>query len=222
MKQNIPQKPRHFGARSPEFALLGFLYEQPTHGYSLHQQLISELGHVWHVSQSQTYSILKRLREQGDISATTLQQEKLPSRQLLHITPSGSRRFKQWLVLPSGKSVRSIRLEFITRLYFAQRLLPEKLPAMVKKEVVEVKAVLARLEKNKIDIPEEQIFNRLGVDLRIRQLQSVLSWLDECRKAFGSPPVARPVARQARRRDAAPAGSRRERSASSAKPVKAG
>ena len=196
MAENSNQKTHHFGARSPVYALLGFLFEQPNHGYTLHQQLVSELGHVWHVSQSQTYAILKRLRTQGDISAKTMEQEKLPSRQFLHITPAGSRRFKQWLVKPSGSSVRAIRLEFITRLYFAQKLYPEKLRTMIKKEADEIKAVLARLEKSQREIPVEQTSNRLGLGLRIRQLQSVLSWLDECREAFGVPPATLSVARR--------------------------
>src|SRR5512137_1912957 len=121
------EQPRRIGTRSPEYALLGFLYEHPRHGYALHRQLVTELGHVWHVSQSQAYNILKRLEIQGWISSSTQEQEKLPARQNLQITEAGRRRFEEWLEAPSGSSVRAIRLEFITRIYFAWKHFPNKL-----------------------------------------------------------------------------------------------
>ncbi len=141
----MTEPPHHIGARSPEYALLGFLYRQPDHGYNLHQQVVSELGYVWHVSQSQTYSILKRLEAQGYISSTTIEQEKLPPRQLLKITAAGRRRFEEWLETPSGSSVRAIRVEFVTRLYFAQKYFPEMIPVMIEAEAAGIDTVLARL-----------------------------------------------------------------------------
>ncbi|HTX90788.1 MAG TPA: PadR family transcriptional regulator [Anaerolineales bacterium] len=180
----MPEKPRHFGSRSPEYALLGFLYEQPSHGYTLHQELVNELGHVWHASQSQTYAILKRLEARGDISSTTEEQEKLPARQLLQITPAGRRRFEEWLHAASGSSVRAIRLEFITRLYFAQKLFPEMIQTILGEEAADIDKALTRLEKDRKSIPPDQTFNRLGLELRIQQLYSVRDWLIECRKAF--------------------------------------
>jgi PadR family transcriptional regulator, regulatory protein AphA len=180
----MPVKHHHGGTRSPEYALLGFLYDQPNHGYILQKQLVTELGHVWHVSQSQTYAILKRLVNQGDISSSTLEQKKLPARQLLEISAKGRRRFKDWLETPSGGSVRSIRLEFITRLYFAQRLYPDRIQNMIEDETADINAAILRLETARDAIPPEQPFNRLSLDLRIRQLHSVRDWLGECRKTL--------------------------------------
>ena len=111
----MASKNHHTGNISPEFALLGFLLAGPSHGYDLHQRFLTDLGQVWHLSQSQAYAILKRLEERGDISTQVIQQEKLPARQLLHITEAGRRRFFEWLELGVGKNARSIRLEFLTR-----------------------------------------------------------------------------------------------------------
>ncbi|MCX6034963.1 MAG: PadR family transcriptional regulator [Chloroflexi bacterium] len=180
----MPEQSHHLGARSPEYALLGFLYNQPNHGYNLHQQLVNELGYVWHVSQSQTYNILKRLETQGYISSTIIEQEKLPPRQLLQITATGRQRFEEWLGTLSGSSVRAIRLEFITRLYFTQKLFPEMIQTMLEAQSVELNTVLTRLEINRKNIPPQQTFNRLGLELRIQQLQSVRNWLIKCRKAL--------------------------------------
>ena len=175
---------RHAGARSPEFALLGFLYAQPSHGYTLHQQLVTELGQVWHVSQSQTYNILKRLEAQGYLLATTQEQEKLPPRQVLQITDAGRRRFEEWLQTPSGSSVHAIRLEFITRLYFAQKLFPDLVPTIIEDQAADINSALTRLELSRPKIPLEQTFNRLSLDLRLQQLRAVREWVIQCRQTL--------------------------------------
>jgi PadR family transcriptional regulator, regulatory protein AphA len=180
----MPESSTSHRSRSPECALLGFLYSQPGHGYDLHRLLVSELGQAWHVSQSQTYAILKRLETQGCISSTTVEQEKLPAIQYLTITPAGRRRFETWLEAPTGSSVRAIRLEFITRLYFTQKLAPEKIPSMLDAQTSEVQTTLARLEAGLAALPDSQTFNRLSLQLRIQQLRSIVDWLDECRQAF--------------------------------------
>lgn len=171
-------------SRSPEYALLGFLYENPAHGYDLHHRLVAELGQVWHASQSQTYNILKRLETHKDVAATTIKQANLPDRQVLKITPFGRKRFLAWLNTPTGSSVRAIRLEFITRLYFTQKYFPKNLLPILDAQAVEINSSLTRLEADQAALPAEQTFNQLGLRLRIQQLRSVQNWLVECRKTF--------------------------------------
>jgi DNA-binding PadR family transcriptional regulator len=183
----MPERTRHASARSPEYTLLGFLYEKPNHGYTLHRLLVNEFGYTWHVSQSQTYNILKRLETQGYISSTIQEQEKLPPRQILHITVEGHRRFEDWLQTPSGSSVRAIRTELITRLYFAQKYYPEMVRPMLEKQSIEVKSTLTRLESDRRRIPPEQSFSLLSLELRILELRSVRDWLIKCNKAINNP-----------------------------------
>jgi len=45
--------------------LLGFLNQQPAHGYDLHERIEAELGQIWRIGLSQTYNILNRLETQG-------------------------------------------------------------------------------------------------------------------------------------------------------------
>ena len=172
---------RYSGSLSPEYALLGFLAEHPNHGYELHLRLASELGQVWHVSQSQVYNILKRLESQGDITGTIQEQEKLPSRMLFELTPAGRRRFEDWLNTSSGSSVRAIRVEFITRLYFASRGGGSKAEALIDAQIEGTSRGLARLQEILDGLPPQQVFNRLGLELRIKQLTSILEWLERCR-----------------------------------------
>jgi DNA-binding PadR family transcriptional regulator len=177
-------KPNHIGTLSPEMALLGLLYNSPGHGYDLHRKVIADLGNVWHLSQSQAYAILKRLEAQGDISTEEIPQEKLPPRQLLRMTPQGRKRFLDWINTPSGGSTRAIRLEFVTRLYFIRLYLPEKLAQVFDQQKAEAEDHIQRLEKISAELPGNQIYNYMSLELRLKQLKTILEWLDECHKLF--------------------------------------
>jgi len=172
------------GSLSPEMVLLGMLFETPGHGYDMHRTVIADLGQVWHLSQSQAYAILKRLEGRGDISVEEIPQEKLPSRQLLHITPRGRERFLVWLDTPSGGSTRAIRLEFVTRLYFLLQYYPEKIGLAFDRQKQETNTHIQRLEQIESELPTDQIYNRISLDLRLMQLRTVLAWLDNCQKIF--------------------------------------
>jgi DNA-binding PadR family transcriptional regulator len=177
-------RPRYIGSLSPEMALLGLLYEAPGHGYELHRKVVTDLGQVWHLSQSQAYSILKRLEAQGDISMEEIPQEKLPPRQLLRMTEKGRQRFLDWLDAPSGGSTRVIRMEFVTRVYFLKMYLPEKLIPAFERQRSEIEAHIRRLETMYADLPIEQLYNRMSLNMRLKQLRLVLEWLDEYQVYF--------------------------------------
>ena len=168
---------KHAGNISPEFALLGFLISGQSHGYDLHQRFITELGHVWHLSQSQAYAILKRLENRGDISAHVVEQEKLPARQMLRITSQGRKRFFEWLEMGISTNARSIRLEFLTRLYFTQLHRPENASQIHQAQVVEIESRIEQLETLLENLPSEQIFNRLSLDLRLQQMRLIKDWM---------------------------------------------
>lgn len=176
------QKPHHIGTLSPEMALLGLLYKEAGHGYDLHRKVNTDLGQVWHLSQSQAYSILKRLESQGDISVKEIIQKKLPSRQLLHITSQGRKNFIGWLNTPSGGSARAIRMEFITRLYFLSMYFPKKLTQAFDQQRAEAETHIQRLEKMLMELPSEQIYNRMSLEMRLKHLKLVLEWLNKCQK----------------------------------------
>ncbi len=168
---------------SPEYVLLGFLYCSPSHGYELHQRLQKQFGTIWHASQSQTYNILKRLEAQGFILSTIIEQSKHPSRQQLHISASGAERFEAWLRQPTKPSVHSIRVEFITRLYFTQLYYPECTQGMIEAQAQVVNGGLGQLKQQLARIAEGQSTNRLALELRVELLESVARWLQRCRQS---------------------------------------
>jgi hypothetical protein len=108
----------------------------------------------------------------------------LPSRQLLRITAQGRKKFLRWLDAPSGGSTRAIRMEFITRLYFMKMYFPEKIGSAFDQQREEANTHIQRLEKTLAELPPEQIYNRMSLDMRLKQLDLVLEWLADCQKNF--------------------------------------
>ena len=165
---------------SPEFALLGYLYLSPGYGYELHQRLVQQFGSIWRTSQSQTYNILKRLELQGYLKSTTIEQEKLPSRQLLHITSTGKERFEAWLQRPTNPSVHAIRVEFITRLHFIRLIHPEQVVEIIMGQRETIQTRIEMLRRDLEGTASHDVNNRFAVELRIKLLTSVLEWLEDC------------------------------------------
>jgi DNA-binding PadR family transcriptional regulator len=165
---------------SPEFAILGFLYLAPCHGYDLHKRLRFDLGNIWHGSQSQTYNIIKRLEGRRYIVSTFIEQEKLPARQLLHITAAGKKHFEEWLELPTNCSVHAIRVDFITRLYFIKLYQPERVGGAIREQMIVVNDGLAQLQAHRTSSPGKETIDQMALDLRIKLLASVIDWLEEC------------------------------------------
>ncbi len=156
------------------------------HGYELHRKLVTDLGHVWHLSQSEAYAILKRLENRGYLSNQPVQQEKLPPKQLLQITPAGRSHFTKWMESPSGSSIRAIRMEFLTRLYFTNRSEPANIEKIFNAQHAETEKQIERLTNTLQNLPSEQIFNQMSLEMRVRQLNLVLNWLEDCRTSFNS------------------------------------
>lgn len=165
---------------SPQYALLGFLYFQPMHGYDLHKQLEANLRELWRISQSQAYAILKRLERDGWIVATSQPQEKRPDRACYSLTALGKACFESWLYQPTPSSARAIRVEFLTRLFFASQM-GEDIPSrLMQEQAAMTRRSLGQLQTRLKDLPPDQTINRLGLELRLRQLIATLEWLDSC------------------------------------------
>ena len=170
---------------SPEYPLLGLLIQRPGHGYRIHQRLTTELGNLWRISLSQTYNILKRLETQGFIDGQMQQRASTPARRTFEATPEGEKRFEEWLHATSGSSVRAIRVEFITRLYFALARNKGQAERIIDEQIMACQERLDFLRGNLDRLPTDQAFDRLGLELRIHQLESLLAWLPKCIQILG-------------------------------------
>jgi len=209
----------------PEYVFLGFLAESPAHGYQLYQQFKKDLSGLWHISESQMYASLKRLEKRGWIApeekspagadtdanvGAGVKVDELPparqSRQCYSLTATGLAAYEAWLSSPSPASPRLLKLEFLSRLYFALRRDVEFAYAIIEAQRSALEQELDRLtgtdalriaqksDQSSVQGPAQRAnqgrpmgaasnapllfdINILARDFRIRQIQSTLEWL---------------------------------------------
>lgn len=166
-------------AASPQPALLGLLMLQPRHGYDLHHEFNRELGHVWQIGLSQLYAQLKQLEEAGLVAAEVEPQPSRPSRKVYYLTPEGRETFLDWVHQPTPY-LRYIRIEFLARLYFFQRLSLPGLEQLVAEQKAVCQAQIKRFDQIASDMDLDDLFRRCVLEFRRGQLEAVIRWLDRC------------------------------------------
>ncbi|RIK43315.1 MAG: PadR family transcriptional regulator [Chloroflexi bacterium] len=174
--------------RSPltiEHALLGFLHQQPLHGYELYQQLTNPAGLwlVWRIKQSQLYALLAKLEDEGYISADVQPQENRPPRKVLRLTPAGLDAYERWLLKPVAHP-RSMRQEFLAKFYFARQRDVDTAQRLIEVQRAQCEAWLtAQHRQNQAEAPSfEETVNRF----RLSQIQAILTWLDSCEEMLAN------------------------------------
>jgi len=169
---------------SPEYVILGLIAQRAAHGYELHQRLMETFGFIWRISQSQAYAIIARLERKGEITSRTVRQVALPTRHPYQLTHTGRHRFRQWLFADSPCSSRAIRIEFTTRLYFVSALYPDKVSQVLQSQMQKVTQGKDQIVQTLAEFEADDVFNRFALDLRVRQLDTILGWLHDYEKAL--------------------------------------
>lgn len=164
---------------APEYPVLGMLLEQPSHGYALHAKLRADLGELWNISLSQTYNILKRLEQNSLIVGSPQPQPAKPDRYEFQLTASGRDHFNRWLLEASNPSSQALRVEFLTRLYFARRHRPELLQSLVEKQAADIGHALDHLRRRLQRLEASSQINQWALEIRIAQTQGILDWLSQ-------------------------------------------
>jgi len=173
-----------------EYALLGFVYEQPTHGYDIYQQLSDSRGlwQVWRMKQSQLYALLTKLEDDGYLVTTLQPQATRPPRKIYSLTAVGRKTFEQWLATPVTHG-RQMRLEFLAKLYFAYRQGLTVVLPLIEQQVVTCQRWLAEVQEQSGLPLGDDPFAYAVQQFRITQIESFLTWLMVCQRALPTPVV---------------------------------
>ncbi len=178
-----------------EYALLGFVRQQPMYGYEIHQRLLAsaELGLVWTIKQSLCYAHLTRLEEEGLLRSTLVTQGARPARKMLQLTPAGEAAFLAWVRSPVEHG-RDLRLEFLAKLYFARQESAVAALELTERQRQEFALRLAALQEQAAALAASRSYDWLVLRYRIGQLEAALAWLDTCRDWLlsGADPGPRP------------------------------
>src|SRR5205085_11910130 len=123
---------------------------QPMHGYEMFQQFQNgTLRQMVHLEMSQMYAFLKKLEHLGYIEAELEPQGVRPPRKVFHLTAAGRTTFFDWLTRPVERP-REIRILFLIKLYFVQRIIPVQIARLIDDEVVACQKFLEYLEAQRL------------------------------------------------------------------------
>jgi len=170
---------------SIELALLGYLLDEPAHGYDIYQRLRAPDGlwQVWRMKQSQLYALLKGLETEGLIHSTVTPQTARPARKMLSLTEAGRERFLTWLRSPVDHG-REMRIEFLAKLYFALQLDRGRVGVLIttQREICRSwqedmpRSILPQRDQTGVATP----FAKSVVIFRRTQIDAFVAFLDEC------------------------------------------
>jgi DNA-binding PadR family transcriptional regulator len=78
-------------------AILGFLVDQPMHGYELKRKLSPALPRERRVNDGVLYPLLRRMEEDGLVRKRVERGQSGRDRNVFHATAQGRREFERWL-----------------------------------------------------------------------------------------------------------------------------
>lgn len=159
---------------SMEYALLGFLRRDSVHAYEISRRLsdAQSVGLVWHLKQSNLYSLLDKLEADGLITSLTISQGSRPPRKVLSLTDLGRERFDMWVISPV-KHGRDFRMEFLAKLFFAAR--EGKITQLTDAQREECNKWLREL---RTQIAASSGYQRVVYEFRLGQTEAFIAWLE--------------------------------------------
>jgi PadR family transcriptional regulator AphA len=177
-----------------ELALLGFLREGPLHGYEIHRRLSDPagLGEVWRLKQSHLYALLTRLAEEGYLTSTLESQETRPNRRRYRLTRVGRSTFRAWVRAPVSRG-RDIRLDFLTRYFFAEREGRAVAERLIQAQRTICQDWLRQQQRQAESAREARPFEWKVCQFRLGQIEAMLTWLDVCAEAQSNVPEPDPT-----------------------------
>lgn len=168
-----------------EYALLGFVRNEPLHGYEIYRRLVktSGLELVWRIKQSRLYALLVRLEEEGLLQATYEPHEGRPPRKVYSLTVEGEKAFGRWLVEPVNLP-REMRLEFMLKLYFAGVESQEVAGRLIKRQQAVCDLWLSTYTEE--DVSTER-YNRAVRLYRRKHIEAIKEWLASLAEEYSMP-----------------------------------
>jgi DNA-binding PadR family transcriptional regulator len=153
----------------------------------MYQQFESgTLRQIVHLEMSQMYAFLKKLERLNYIEAELEPQGVRPPRKIFHLTDLGRKTFLEWLSTPVERP-REIRVFFLIKLYFVQRIIPEQTAHLIDQEVIACRKFLDHLESQRLPdakTSDTAFLDHVVLRSRIHQTRALLDWLRELEQDF--------------------------------------
>lgn len=162
--------------RNPaELAVLGILVHGNAHGYDVYRELKESLGSVHRLGRSQVYGLLSRLERDGLIEHERVDQEGVPAKKVFSPTSLGKSLVHEWVRTPVD-NVRDLRVEFLTKLYFAEIESPETERELLHAQIAVCRERASELE-TQLELPLNSI-ERHAFEYRLAMVNCSVTWLE--------------------------------------------
>ncbi|WP_129626482.1 PadR family transcriptional regulator [Candidatus Oscillochloris fontis] len=156
-----------------ELGILGFMRQEPLHGYEIYQRMQASegMGLAWGLKQNQLYAELIRLEEEGYLSSSIEEQGTRPPRKIFQLTAYGVQHYTEWVNSPVMHG-RNFQREFPIKLYFAQQAGREVAQRLIATQQATCGDWLAALPAS----AEPDLIH----EFRQSQIETMLAWLETC------------------------------------------
>ena len=164
------------------YVVLGLVSVRPRAGHELARYAERSIGNFFALTRSQVYVELDRLRGLGLLEATEVPQERLPTKRVYEITVDGEAVLGEWLENAPLDPDRQRNL-FLVRVFFADRMSPGRLGAILDEYAAQASARRDRLGEvvdRLVDRPQAA-FRRATALFGVRREQAKLDWIAEIR-----------------------------------------
>jgi DNA-binding PadR family transcriptional regulator len=167
-------------------AILGFLIDQPMHGYALKRALSPALPPERRINDGVLYPLLKRMESEGLISGRVERRNGAPDRRVFHPTRAGRRAFEAWLrssVEEDDEVAYDFMLghPFLTKSLFFRRLSPLQVARKLADQLETSEAKLADFRRIRKGMVERGVdpYRIAVLDLGIAQQREKVRWLKQ-------------------------------------------
>jgi DNA-binding PadR family transcriptional regulator len=165
-------------------AILGFLIDQPMHGYALKRALSPALPPERRVNDGVLYPLLRRMEAEGLLSGRVERQTGAPDRRVFHPTEAGRREFREWLasaIEEEDEVAYDFMLghPFLTKCLFFGRLRPAQVVRKLQEQLEQGEAKLADFRRIRKGMVEREVdpYRIAVLDLGIAQQRERVRWL---------------------------------------------
>lgn len=169
-----------------EFAALGFLIEEPMHGYALRARIAEGLGPLWQVASSQLYQVLHRLEERDFVRRSSEKPSAGPSKTVYRVTSAGTAAFWAWAQEPVH-AMRTVRVEFAAKLYFLRRLRSDAICLLIDRQLRALEEMDEHVTSERKGGSDDPTLNDAWLALQITTMNNFYRWLTAHRTQLSAP-----------------------------------
>lgn len=169
---------------SCRYALLGFLFNEPSSGYEIGQIMEQSTNHFWQESDASIYPMLKKLEDEKKVTSRTERTGKR-ERTIFTITASGKKEFEEWMAQPV--KIERSRSELLLKIFFGATAPKEELIKLLHTHHKKLEDQLLAFQKIEHDIfpniPDShphKLFWKMTLRNGILSARADLKWNNEC------------------------------------------